>query len=65
LLILREGGGEIRNQDIRRELETLAGRVEFAWIRRAVAQVDEIVRLLRRNIQKSIALDSLIVTLRG
>jgi hypothetical protein len=39
--------------------------VEFAWIRRAVAQVDEIVRLLRRNIQKSIALDSLIVTLRG
>jgi len=25
--------------------------VEFAWIRRAVAQVDEIARLLRRNIQ--------------
>src|ERR1039458_187503 len=65
LLILREGGGEIRNQDIRRELEALAGRVEFAWIRRAVAQVDEIARLLRRNIQKSIALDSLIVTLRA
>jgi DNA polymerase-3 subunit delta' len=39
--------------------------VEFAWIRRAVAQVDEIARLLRRNIQKSIALDSLIVTLRA
>jgi hypothetical protein len=30
-----------------------------------VAQVDEIARLLRRNIQKSIALDSLIVTLRA
>ncbi|MGA2272618.1 MAG: AAA family ATPase [Bryobacteraceae bacterium] len=65
LLILREGGQEIRNQDIRRELEVLAGSVEFAWIRRAVAQVDEIARLLRRNIQKSIALDSLIVTLRA
>ncbi|MGB9458518.1 MAG: DNA polymerase III subunit delta', partial [Bryobacteraceae bacterium] len=65
LLILCEGGGEIRNQDIRGELEALAAKVEFAWIRRAVAQVDEIVRLLRRNIQKSIALDALIVTLRA
>jgi DNA polymerase-3 subunit delta' len=65
LLILRESGGEIRNQDIRRELEALAARVEFTWIRRAVAQVDEIARLLRRNIQKSIALDSLIVILRA
>ncbi|MFZ0933009.1 MAG: DNA polymerase III subunit delta' C-terminal domain-containing protein, partial [Bryobacteraceae bacterium] len=65
LLVLREGGGEIRNQDIRGELEALAAKVEFAWIRRAVAQVDEIVSLLRRNIQKSIALDALIVTLRA
>ena len=65
LLILRESGGEIRNQDIRRDLETLAGKIEFAWIRRAVAQVDEIARLLRRNIQKSIALDALIATLRA
>ena len=65
LLILREGGGAIRNQDIRGELDSLAGKVEFAWIRRAVGQVDELARLLRRNIQKSIALDSLIVTLRG
>ena len=65
LLILRESGGEIRNQDIRRDLETLAGKIEFAWIRRAVAPVDEIARLLRRNIQKSIALDALIATLRA
>jgi DNA polymerase-3 subunit delta' len=65
LLLLREGTGEIRNQDIRRELDSLAAKIEFAWIRRAVAQVDEIVRLLRRNIQKSIALDALIVTLRA
>jgi len=65
LLILRESGGEIRNQDIRGDLETLAGKLEFAWIRRAVAQVDELVRLLRRNIQKSIALDALIANLRA
>ncbi|PWU04273.1 MAG: DNA polymerase III subunit delta', partial [Terriglobia bacterium] len=65
LLILRESGGEIRNQDLRRDLETLAARVEFAWIRKAVARVDEIAELIRRNIQKTIALDALIMELRG
>ena len=43
------------------ELEPLAGRIEFAWLRKTVAKVDDIARLIRRNIQKSIALDSLIV----
>jgi len=65
LLVLREGGGEIHNRDIRRELETLAGKLEFQWIRKAVAQVDEIAELVRRNIQKTIALDALIVELRA
>ncbi|HKE22211.1 MAG TPA: AAA family ATPase [Bryobacteraceae bacterium] len=65
LLLLHAGSGEIRNQDIRRELEPLAARVEFAWLRKAVAQVDEILELVRRNIQKTIALDALIVELRG
>jgi DNA polymerase III subunit delta' len=65
LLVLREGGGEIHNQDIRRELETLAGKLEFPWIRKAVKQVDEIAELVRRNIQKTIALDALIVELRA
>jgi DNA polymerase-3 subunit delta' len=64
LLLLYEGTGEPRNVDIRRELEALAGNVEFAWIRRAVRKVDEIVELVRRNIQKQIALDALIVELR-
>jgi DNA polymerase-3 subunit delta' len=65
LLLLREGFGEIRNQDIRRELEAIAGKLEFAWIRKAVAKVDEVALLIRRNIQKQIALDALIVELRG
>jgi DNA polymerase-3 subunit delta' len=64
LLLLYEGTGELRNQDIRRELEAVAGKVEFAWIRRAVKKVDEIADLVRRNIQKQIALDALIVELR-
>ena len=65
LLVLREGGGEIRNQDIRRELEALAAKVEFQWIRKAVAHADELVEMMRRNIQKTIALDAMILSLRG
>jgi DNA polymerase-3 subunit delta' len=65
LMLLHEGTGEIRNVDIRRELETLAARIQFAWIRKAVGLVDEIVQLIRRNIQRTIALDALILELRG
>jgi DNA polymerase-3 subunit delta' len=65
LLLLRESGGEIRNRDIRRELEPLAQRVSFAWIRTAVKKVDELAELLRRNIRKTIALDALILELRS
>ncbi|HTS62240.1 MAG TPA: DNA polymerase III subunit [Candidatus Acidoferrales bacterium] len=65
LMVLREGGGGIRNQDIRGELEALAAKVEFAWIRKAVAQADEMAELIRRNIQKTIALDAVILALRS
>jgi DNA polymerase-3 subunit delta' len=65
VLRLANGPAQIRNQDLRQPLETLAGRVSFDWLRAAVARVDELVRLLRRNIQKSLALDALAVELRG
>ena len=65
LLVLTEGGGEIRNTDIRGELRTLAENVSFQWIRKAVGQVDDVTQLTRRNIQKTIALDAVIVALRG
>jgi DNA polymerase-3 subunit delta' len=65
LLLLREGGAELRNQDIAGELKALAAKLDFAWIRRAVARVDEIAELVRRSIQKSIALDALIADLRA
>src|SRR4051812_6093735 len=65
LLLLREGIADIRNVDIQRELEALAGKVEFAWIRRAVAKLDDLVEFARRNIQKTIALDSVIMELSG
>ena len=65
LLLLHEGAGGISNEDIRGELEALAGKVRFQWLRRAVAKVDEVAGLVRRNIQKTIALDALIAGLRA
>jgi len=65
LLVLHEGAGEIRNQDIRSDLEALAAKVEFPWLRKAVAQADELAEMMRRNIQKTIALDAVILALRS
>ena len=65
VLLLRESGGAVRNGDLRAELEAVARRVSFGWIRGAVKRVDEVAELVRRNIQKSIALDALILELRG
>ena len=64
VLVLREGRDQIRNIDVRDQLAPLAEKVGFDWIRAAVKRVDEIMHLLRRNIQKSIALDALVLDLR-
>ncbi len=65
LMLLREGGGELSNFDLRPQLEPLAQRVTLHWIRTAVRRVDELAELLRRNIQKTIALDALILELKA
>jgi DNA polymerase-3 subunit delta' len=68
VLLLAQGpevNMEIHNADIRRDLEALAGRVSFRWIRSAVERADELSTLVRRNVQKSIALDALVVELRA
>jgi DNA polymerase-3 subunit delta' len=65
VMVLREAGGVVRNEDLRAELDAVARKVSFVWIRRAVHRVDEITELIRRNIQKSIALDALVVGLRA
>ena len=65
VMFLQNGSGEIRNTDVRRELDAIARHVGFDWLRRAVKRVDELVEFLRRNIQKSIALDALVAELRG
>ena len=64
MLLLREAGGRIRNYDVRADLDDLARRLSFDWLRKAVRKTDELAELLRRNIQKTIALDALILELR-
>jgi DNA polymerase-3 subunit delta' len=65
VLRLQQGVPSVRNDDIRPALETLARRVSFDWLRAAVCRVDDLVGLLRRNIQKSLALDAMAVELRS
>ncbi|MGD0199868.1 MAG: AAA family ATPase [Bryobacteraceae bacterium] len=64
VLVLEQGASGIRNADIRERLAAIARRVDYSWIRRAVGKVDELADFVRRNIQKNIALDALIVELR-
>lgn len=64
LVRLTNGMSAIRNPDLRAELEVLARKLSFDWQRRALARIDELVELARRNIQKSIAFDALAVALR-
>lgn len=63
LLVLQHGTGTLRNVDIRSELETIAAKVSFQWLRQAVVKIDELVEMLRRNIQKGIALDGIAIEL--
>ena len=68
LLALHIGGGtagNIRNADIRPELQALASKTSYAWMRQATVRLDEIAEFIRRNIQKNIALDALIVSLKN
>ena len=65
VLVLRESGGAGAQRRIcARSWKPVARKVSFAWIRKAVKKVDDLADLIRRNIQKSIALDALIVDLR-
>ncbi len=64
LLLLSEGKSGIRNVEIEGELRAIAKAVRYSWLRKAVSSADEIAQLLRRNIQKTIALDALIMELR-
>ena len=65
VLLLSAGEERIRNTDLRAELARISRKVSFDWVRAAVGRVDELMTLVRRNIQKSISLDALAVSLRS
>jgi DNA polymerase III subunit delta' len=65
VLWLANGVTPLRNEDVRAQLEPLARKVSFDWLRAAAARVDELIALVRRNIQKSIALDAFATELRA
>ncbi len=57
------GKPPMKNRDAAQRIAAIAGAVSFSWIERATAQVDELVVMVRRNIQKTAALDALIINL--
>ncbi|HEX3685912.1 MAG TPA: AAA family ATPase [Bryobacteraceae bacterium] len=55
----------VRNRDVEQRIVALSNAVNFAWVERAVRFVDELVVMVRRNIQKTGALDAMIINLRN
>jgi DNA polymerase III subunit delta' len=65
ILRLTQHQPAMRHRDIERQIAAISERVTFAWIERAVRYVDELVQMVRRNIQKTAALDAFVVNLRA
>ncbi len=65
ILSASHGKPPVKNRDVAQRIAKIAEAVSFSWIERAVAQVDELVVMVRRNIQKTAALDALIINLRN
>jgi hypothetical protein len=53
----------LRNPALRRELETLSKKIDAAWIRKAVDGLDVLHARTRRNINRSLGLDALAISL--
>lgn len=65
LLLLSNGLPARRNTDIAPELSVLARHVSFEWVQEAFRQANELAKLVRRNIQKSLALDAFALQLQS
>ncbi len=64
LLFLRSGTPElVRNVDIQTELERMAAKTDFAWLITAVQRLGELESGMRRNLLRTLALDSLATSL--
>jgi DNA polymerase-3 subunit delta' len=64
LLLVDSGTPELlRNTDLRGELEQLAAALPFDWIERASHAIDQVQSGLRRNLLRSLSLDSMAAAL--
>ncbi|MDX2149657.1 MAG: AAA family ATPase [Bryobacteraceae bacterium] len=63
LLLVAHGVPAGRNADLEPQLRALAKRVNFPWIREALHKTNDLASLVRRNIQKSLALDAMAIQL--
>jgi DNA polymerase-3 subunit delta' len=53
----------LRNPALRKELEALSTKIDEAWIRKAVHGLDTLHARLRRNVNRSLGLDSVVFSL--
>lgn len=65
VLSAMQGKHAIKNVDVGPRIVALARTVPFTWIERAVRGLDELALMVRRNIQKTAALDAMIINLRN
>jgi DNA polymerase-3 subunit delta' len=65
VLSVWQGRAAAKHRDIEARLTGIAERVSFRWIEKAVSGLDELVTMVRRNIQKQGALDAIIINLRN
>ena len=65
LLCMLQSAPPVRNRDAEASLAKITERINFRWLERAVQNVDELVLMVRRNIQKVSALDALVINLRN
>jgi DNA polymerase III subunit delta' len=64
LMFLRSGSaGLVRNTDIQGELTRMAEQIDFDWITRAVYELGRVESGMRRNLLRSLSLDSMATTL--
>jgi DNA polymerase-3 subunit delta' len=63
LLHLKANGPLLRYPEYRKALEALTSKVDLRWVRRASVRVEEVHRFIRRNAQKTAALDDLVMEL--
>ena len=65
VLVTRFGKPLVRNQDAAGRVAAIAERTTFRWVEEAARALDELVVMVRRNIQKTAALDAMIIKLRN